>query len=77
MARNDTRQVRTSGSKRKESALARVMNEVFAFVRFAEFEIFFILFFLIAFFFFKNLTSRPEYSQILVKKPGGADFWPY
>jgi len=53
------------------------MNEVFAFVRFAEFEIFFILFFLIAFFFFKNLTSRPEYSQILVKKPGGADFWPY
>ena len=22
-------------------------------------------------------TSRPEYNQILVKKPGGNDFWPY
>lgn len=22
-------------------------------------------------------TSRPEYNQILVKKPGGGDFWPY
>lgn len=22
-------------------------------------------------------TSRPEYNQILVKKPGGPDWWPY
>ncbi|KDO64282.1 hypothetical protein CISIN_1g0351062mg, partial [Citrus sinensis] len=21
--------------------------------------------------------SRPEYNQILVKKPGGVDLWPY
>ena len=77
MARNDIRQVKTSGSKRNESALTRVMNNVFDFVRFAEFEIFFILLFLIAFFFFKNLTSRPEYNQILVKKPEGDDFLPF
>ncbi|KAL6311149.1 hypothetical protein AAG906_025698 [Vitis piasezkii] len=23
------------------------------------------------------MTSRPEYNQILVKKPGGPDWWPY
>ncbi|KAI3956092.1 hypothetical protein MKW98_027406, partial [Papaver atlanticum] len=39
------------------------------------FEILFVLFFLIAFIIFKDLTSRPEYNQILVKKPGGSDFW--
>ncbi|KAK6137823.1 hypothetical protein DH2020_028426 [Rehmannia glutinosa] len=26
---------------------------------------------------FKDLTSRPEYNDILVKKPGGSDWWPY
>ncbi|KAF9687983.1 hypothetical protein SADUNF_Sadunf02G0149900 [Salix dunnii] len=46
-------------------------------VGFAGYEIFFILFFLIAFFSFKNFTSRPEYNQILLKKPGGADSWPF
>ncbi|KAF9669133.1 hypothetical protein SADUNF_Sadunf14G0076300 [Salix dunnii] len=46
-------------------------------LQFRKFEIFFILFFLIAFFFFKNLTSRPEYNQILVKRPEGDDFLPY
>ncbi|KAJ4847462.1 hypothetical protein Tsubulata_019166 [Turnera subulata] len=54
-----------------------MVNSVFAFVRFAEFEILFILFFLIAFLIFKDLTSRPEYNQMFVKKPGGLDLWPY
>lgn len=59
------------------SLLTRAVNSIFAFVKFAEFEILFILFFLIAFIIFKDLTSRPEYNQILVKKPGGPDWWPY
>ncbi|KAK7290299.1 hypothetical protein RIF29_04614 [Crotalaria pallida] len=59
-----------------ESWLTRAVMAVFAFVRYAEFEILFFLFFAIAFLLFKDLTSRPEYNQILVKKPGGAEFWP-
>ncbi|KAI3954318.1 hypothetical protein C5167_026372 [Papaver somniferum] len=55
--------------------LTKAVQSVFAFVKFAEFEILFVLFFLIAFIIFKDLTSRPEYNQILVKKPGGSDFW--
>ncbi|EXB86770.1 hypothetical protein L484_007794 [Morus notabilis] len=62
--------------ERDESAVTRAVNSVFRFVRLAEFEILFVLFFLIAFLIFKDLTSRPEYNQILVKKPG-ASFWPY
>ncbi|PRQ45213.1 hypothetical protein RchiOBHm_Chr3g0487701 [Rosa chinensis] len=67
------------GSRKKddESALTRTVNSVFSFFRFAEFEILFVLFFVIAFIIFKDLTSRPEYSQILVKKPDGGGFWPY
>ncbi|CAL5406881.1 unnamed protein product [Camellia sinensis] len=92
--------------KRNESFLTRSVNSVFAFVRFAEFEILFVLFFLVAFIIFKDLgedslrknlvlakvrvrkmekdefeelaalkTARPEYNQILVKKPGGPDWW--
>lgn len=76
-ARNNVRQVGTSGSRWNESAVSRLLNNILAFARFAGYEIFFILFFLVAFFFFKNLTSRPEYSQILRKKPGGADSWPF
>ncbi|KAL5715992.1 hypothetical protein ACHQM5_017739 [Ranunculus cassubicifolius] len=62
---------------RTESALTRSVNSVFAFVRLAEFEILFVLFFAIAYLIFKDLTSRPEYNQILVKKPGGNTGWPY
>ncbi|XP_010245964.1 PREDICTED: uncharacterized protein LOC104589364 [Nelumbo nucifera] len=62
---------------RNESAFTRAVNAVFAFVRLAEFEILFFLFLVITFIVFKDLTSRPEYNQILVKKPGGNDFWPY
>ncbi|XP_076903955.1 uncharacterized protein LOC143559176 [Bidens hawaiensis] len=58
-----------------ESVLTRAVDSVFRFVRFAEFEILFVLFFVIAFIMFKDLTSRPEYNQILVKKPGGPDWW--
>ncbi|PWA90300.1 hypothetical protein CTI12_AA059150 [Artemisia annua] len=62
-------------SREDESLLTRCVDSVFKFVRFAEFEILFVLFFLIAFLIFKDLTSRPEYNQILVKKPGGPDWW--
>ncbi|GMP67952.1 hypothetical protein CsSME_00027745 [Camellia sinensis var. sinensis] len=41
--------------KRNESFLTRSVNSVFAFVRFAEFEILFVLFFLVAFIIFKDL----------------------
>nr|GEX22365.1 GRIP and coiled-coil domain-containing protein [Tanacetum cinerariifolium] len=58
-----------------ESLITRCVDSVFKFVRFAEFEILFLLFFLIAFLIFKDLTSRPEYNKILVKKPGGPDWW--
>ncbi|GAB4855288.1 hypothetical protein Ancab_023908 [Ancistrocladus abbreviatus] len=65
-------------SKRPESSLlTRMVNSVFAFARLAEFEILFVLFFVIAFLIFKDLTARPEYNQIFVKKPGRPDFWPY
>ncbi|XP_044488908.1 uncharacterized protein LOC123213516 [Mangifera indica] len=63
--------------KREESALTKGVNAVFSFVKFAEFEILFLLFFIIAFIVFKDLMARPEYNQILVKKPGGIDLWPY
>ncbi|XP_059298604.1 uncharacterized protein LOC132636435 [Lycium barbarum] len=66
------------GGRREElpspSMLTRAVDSVFDFVRLAEFEILFVLFFLVAFLIFKDLTSRPEYNQILVKKP---DWWPY
>ncbi|XP_019235083.1 PREDICTED: uncharacterized protein LOC109215467 [Nicotiana attenuata] len=58
------------------SLMTRAVNSVFTFVRFAEFEILFVLFFLIAYLIFKDLTSRPEYNQILLKKPGGPDWSP-
>ncbi|KAI3807894.1 hypothetical protein L1987_23830 [Smallanthus sonchifolius] len=58
-----------------ESLLTRAVDSVFRFVRFAEFEILFVLFFVVSFIIFKDLTSRPEYNQILVKKPGGPDWW--
>ncbi|OIW20953.1 hypothetical protein TanjilG_26494 [Lupinus angustifolius] len=59
-----------------ESWLTRSVMAVFAFFRYAEFEILFFLFFFIAYLLFKDITSRPEYNQILVKKPGGPEFWP-
>ncbi|KAK6911227.1 hypothetical protein RJ641_023320 [Dillenia turbinata] len=67
------------GRSRNESGLTRAVDSVFRFVKFAEFEILFVLFFLIAFLIFKDLTSRPEYNQILVRKPGRdfRDLWPY
>lgn len=71
------KQSRISGRRRNDSLVTRLVTSVFEFVKFAEFEIFFILFFIIAFLLFKNLTARPEYNQLLVKKPGGMDWWPY
>ncbi|KAF5207753.1 GRIP/coiled-coil protein [Thalictrum thalictroides] len=65
------------GTNRNESALTRSVNAVFEFVRVAEFEILFLLFFVIAFLIFKDLTSKPEYNQIFVKKLGDDAFWPY
>ncbi|RDY05328.1 hypothetical protein CR513_10849 [Mucuna pruriens] len=58
------------GETRNESLLTRAVRAVFAFVRNAEFEILFFLFFFIAYLLFKDITSRPEYNQLLVKKPG-------
>ncbi|KAF3662840.1 hypothetical protein BC332_23364 [Capsicum chinense] len=66
------------GGRRDElhspSILTRAVESVFDFVRFAEFEILFVLFFVAAYVIFKDLTSRPEYNQIMVQKP---DWWPY
>ncbi|KAJ8900510.1 hypothetical protein K2173_025287 [Erythroxylum novogranatense] len=63
--------------RRDDSVLTRMIRTVFTFLLNSEFEILFLLFFFIAFFLFKELTSRPEYNQILVKKPDGMDWWPY
>ncbi|XP_068495462.1 uncharacterized protein [Phaseolus vulgaris] len=65
------------GENRNESWLTRAVVAVFAFVRHAEFEILFFLFFFIAYLLFKDITSRPEYNQLFVKKPGGPEFWPF
>ncbi|KAJ0466418.1 hypothetical protein HanRHA438_Chr14g0630731 [Helianthus annuus] len=49
-----------SGTARRrddESEPTRAVDSVFRFVRFAEFEILFILFFVIAFIIFKDLVS--------------------
>ncbi|KAK7305603.1 hypothetical protein VNO77_43509 [Canavalia gladiata] len=62
---------------RNESLLTRAVRAVFVFARQAEFEILFFLFFFIAYIVFKDITSRPEYNQIFVKKPGGPEFWPF
>ncbi|CAL4999888.1 unnamed protein product [Urochloa decumbens] len=56
--------------------LTRAVDRVFRFVRLAEFEILFVLFFLVAFLLFKDLMSRPEYNQLFVKKPDLDDPWP-
>ncbi|MCO5585630.1 hypothetical protein L7F22_039565 [Adiantum nelumboides] len=58
---------RQSGLPKRPSLLTRAVDYVFAFVRLAEFEILFLLFFVIVFLLFKDLTSRPEFNQILVK----------
>nr|XP_043618187.1 uncharacterized protein LOC122589920 [Erigeron canadensis] len=63
------------GRREEEPLVNRCVDSVFRFIRYAEFEILFVLFFLISFILFKDLTSRPEYNQILVKKPGGPDWW--
>ncbi|OEL34354.1 hypothetical protein BAE44_0004618 [Dichanthelium oligosanthes] len=56
--------------------LTRAVDRVFRFVRLAEFEILFVMFFLVAFLLFKDLMSRPEYNQLFVKKPDLDDPWP-
>ncbi|KAL9425716.1 hypothetical protein AB3S75_032640 [Citrus x aurantiifolia] len=70
------REKRAGTRNKNESAFSRAVSAVFAFVRLAEFEILFFLFLVITFIVFKDLISRPEYNQILVKKPGGVDLWP-
>ncbi|XP_074310705.1 uncharacterized protein LOC141646699 [Silene latifolia] len=68
---------RRQQQQQQQSWLSTLVDSIFSFVRAAEFEILFVVFFLIAFLIFKDLTSRPEYNQILVKKPGGHDGWPF
>ncbi|GFZ14524.1 hypothetical protein Acr_24g0007140 [Actinidia rufa] len=46
------------GRNRNESYLTQAVTSVFSFVRFAEFEILFVLFFIIAFLIFKDLVSH-------------------
>uniref|UniRef100_J3MUM6 Uncharacterized protein n=1 Tax=Oryza brachyantha TaxID=4533 RepID=J3MUM6_ORYBR len=71
------RQQRGRGGGRGEPGmLTRAVEKVFRFVRLAEFEILFVLFFLIAFVLFKDLMSRPQYNSIFVKKPDLDDRWP-
>ncbi|WVZ92039.1 hypothetical protein U9M48_038136, partial [Paspalum notatum var. saurae] len=73
----------------KPGLLTRAVDKVFRFVRLAEFEILFVLFFLVAFLLFKDLLvvvkdsaeitekmSRPQYNQMFVKKPDLDDPWP-
>ncbi|CAK8566170.1 unnamed protein product [Lathyrus sativus] len=65
-------------ANQNESTLTRIVDSVFAFVRHAEFEILFFLFFFIAYILFKDITSRSEYNQVFVKKPeGGPELWPF
>lgn len=63
-----------AGMRRDDSILTRFVDSVFSLFRLAEFEILFVLFFVIAYVIFKDLTARPEYNRILVEKPGG---WPF
>ncbi|KAE9458500.1 hypothetical protein C3L33_09597, partial [Rhododendron williamsianum] len=58
------------GRNQNDLLLTRSVTSVFNFVRFAEFEILFVLFFVVAFIIFKDLTATPEYNQILVKIGG-------
>lgn len=48
---------RVGSRNSNESALTRWVRSVFGFVKFAEFEILFVLFFVIAFLVFKDLVS--------------------
>ncbi|TQD78019.1 hypothetical protein C1H46_036415 [Malus baccata] len=49
---------RVGSRNSNESALTRGVKSVFRFVRFAEFEILFVLFFVIAFIIFKDLVGN-------------------
>ncbi|KAJ7560120.1 hypothetical protein O6H91_04G114400 [Diphasiastrum complanatum] len=60
--------MRRQAAGKSPNLLARAVDSVFGFVRLAEFEILFVLFFVMVFLFVKDLTSRPEYNQILSKK---------
>ncbi|CAB4302375.1 unnamed protein product [Prunus armeniaca] len=51
---------RVGSRNSNESALTRWVQSVFGFVKFAEFEILFVLFFVIAFLVFKDLTSYSD-----------------
>jgi hypothetical protein len=54
------RGVGRGGRREDPGLLTRAVDRVFRFVRLAEFEIFFVLFFLIAFILFKDLVSTPN-----------------
>ncbi|KAG6601997.1 hypothetical protein SDJN03_07230, partial [Cucurbita argyrosperma subsp. sororia] len=68
---------RSRNGNGNESMVVGFLKTAFRFLKMAEFEILFVLFFIVAFIIFKDLTSRPEYNQILVKKPEGFDMWPF
>ncbi|EHA8590648.1 hypothetical protein COCNU_scaffold021696G000010 [Cocos nucifera] len=55
------------GGVRRESLLTRAVGAVFAFVRLAEFEILFLLFFFIAFLIFKDLPDKQRIGMPLYK----------
>jgi hypothetical protein len=56
------------GGRREPGLMTRAVDKVFRFVRLAEFEILFVLFFLIAFILFKDLVS-PRPITLLFSSP--------
>jgi hypothetical protein len=56
------------GGRRDPGLMTRAVDKVFRFVRLAEFEILFVLFFLIAFILFKDLVS-PRPITLLFSSP--------
>ncbi|KAG6487089.1 hypothetical protein ZIOFF_055671 [Zingiber officinale] len=59
-------QRRGGAAIRREPLLTRAVSAVFCFVRIAEFEILFFLFFVIAFLIFKDLVSLWSYLTTLI-----------
>lgn len=66
----DFYRMRGRGAPTRESALTRAVNSVFVFFRFAEFEILFFLFFLIAFLIFKDLVRSLSALLVLLQRRG-------
>jgi hypothetical protein len=65
-AMRQQRGVGGGGRREDPGLLTRAVDKVFRFVRLAEFEIFFVLFFLIAFILFKDLVSTPTLLDVFL-----------